>query len=37
MAARAVARAREYFTVDIMVERTIDIYDRCGATGDSGT
>jgi glycosyltransferase involved in cell wall biosynthesis len=37
LAARAVERAREYFTVDIMVERTIDIYDRCGATGDSGT
>jgi glycosyltransferase involved in cell wall biosynthesis len=37
LAARAVERAREYFTVDIMVERTIAIYDRCGATGDSGT
>jgi glycosyltransferase involved in cell wall biosynthesis len=28
MAARAVARVREHFTVDIMVEKTLDIYDR---------
>ncbi len=28
MAARAVARVKEHFTVDIMVRRTIDIYDR---------
>jgi glycosyltransferase involved in cell wall biosynthesis len=37
MAARAVARVREHFTVDIAVEKTIDIYDRSGATGHPGT
>jgi glycosyltransferase involved in cell wall biosynthesis len=33
MAARAVTRARTHFNVEMVVEKTIDIYNRPGATG----